>query len=1120
MSEIRFVVVTFLLLSATPMSADDERAATNADDGITPEKAAFFETRIRPVLIERCFDCHSGDQPESSFSLESRAELLRGGKLGTAVLPGKPAQSLLVSALKHDEFIKMPPKEKLPAQQVMDFVRWVEMGAPWPNSNPASVVPESELAPGQQFSAEQQAHWAFQPVTDTVPPVVNSDWPQSPIDHFILAQLNTAGLKPAPPANKITLIRRATFDLTGLPPTATEVRTFLDDDSQDAFTRVVDRLLASPRYGEHWGRHWLDVVRYADSNGLDENLAYANAFRYRDYVISAFNNDKPYARFVQEQIAGDLLPEVDDERQNMDRFIATGFLAIGPKMLAEDDPAKMQMDIIDEQISTLGQTFMALTIGCARCHDHKFDPLPTQDYYSLAGIFKSSKTMENHNVVAVWYERPLVSQTINAKIADIDRQIAETTRQLDQRKADCREHIAKQMQSDLGRYLLAAAALDRFQQQDESRREALTGSESPLPVRDGFALIEAEAFHRGNVKRLSDGYGEGIGIIATSGTGFAEYDLDVDRAGEYQLEVRHAAADSRPLMLIINGETVPESIAGQVTGNWYPIGQRWFTAGRLKLNAGKNTLRLYSSKVYPHIDRLALVYRGPEPWPFPTPPPQSMTQIAFEHKVSPELVSLWREFLKRVEADELQPFPSFKTWLAFTRLNDATFLEDTKALLNELSASKGLGATTPQLLKQALLEAKPESLNDVSLVFQKLLNTLQQAGLTGELKEEWYQNTSPLNGPLEISAAMLSPEEQLQMQQLRKKLEQLELSRPTYDVAMGVTEAPPEDLQIHLRGSHIALGEIAPRRFPRIIAGVEQPEIGPQESGRLQLAQWLTSPNHPLVGRVIVNRVWHWRFGRGLSPTVDNFGLLGQPPTHPKLLDWLTRRFLDSGGSLKKLHRMMLLSSTWQMSTQFDAAANTIDPENNLLWRFRRRRLSAEEMRDSVISLGGGLDQTMGGSLLKVKNRAYVTVSGTNLTDEYDNLRRSIYLPVVRSSVYDVLQTFDFPDPAVATGRRQTSTVAPQALMMMNSELVEQQTLAMAKRLSGVPDDQQRITAAFAAVLNREPDVREIDAGRQYIQQALQTTGLTELSPSEAKLRAWQSYCRVLLSSNEFAYIE
>lgn len=1109
-----------------PAQMDDDDVNSSAGNAVSAlDHAAFFETRIRPVIVERCLDCHSGDDPESGLNLESRAGLLRGGELGAAVVPGKPSESLLLSALRHDEFLKMPPREKLPVRQIGDFAKWIEAGALWPDSKSEVQVLQSDDSE-MQFTAEQTRHWAFQPVMDPAPPRVNSDWPQSPIDQFIMAQLESVRLKPAAAADKRTLLRRATFDLTGLPPTPNEMLEFLHDDSHDAFAKVVDRLLASDRYGEHWGRHWLDVVRYADSNGLDENLSYANAFRYRDYVIAAFNSDKPYSRFVQEQIAGDLLPEVADEQLNRDRLIATGFLAIGPKMLAEDDPAKMQMDIIDEQIQTLGQAFMGLTIGCARCHDHKFDPLPTEDYYSLAGIFKSSRTMENHNVVAVWFERPLANSVVRKQIEDIDDQLAQATQELDKLKTGWRDELAGGLQRNFGRYLMAAAQVTRFQAYRHADHSADSNHERPFPVKQGFAVVEAEAFHRGNVQRLFEGYGSEIGITATSGAGFAEFDFEVERPGKYQLEIRHAAADSRPVKLHVNGTLHSQAVADQVTGSWYPDGQRWFVADRIELKIGTNTLRLESDKVHPHIDRIALVYDDSGPWPFSTPAPVSITQIAARFQVDAPLIQFFAERLHQFEADKQDKFPTFRLWQQFSRLDPDAFPERAAELLDTLSVPDRSAASTQATIAGLLRHRSLRSLQDVADVYQTCLDTVRddtankEAETAGSLQQEWFQPTSPLHGPEEFNPSLASADTRMAAETLQKQLRELRNSRPEYDVAMGITEAEPQDLRIHHRGSHIAQGRIAPRRFPRIMASVAHTLPGQHESGRLQLAQWLTHPDHPLVNRVMVNRIWHWHFGRGLSSTVDNFGLLGQPPTHPQLLDWLTQRFAESGTSVKQLHRLIMLSGAYRMSTRFDDAANVTDPANSFLWRFRRRRLTAEEMRDSVIQLGSGLDEKLGGSLLKVKNRAYVTGSGSNLTDEYETLRRSVYLPVIRSSVYDVLQTFDFPDPAVATGQRQTSTVAPQALMMMNSALVEQQTLALAERLLCMPADKDRITELFACVLNRHPEVRETELGLQYVQQALQTSALSKLEPQTAQLRAWQSYCRVLLSSNEFAYIE
>ncbi|MCH2200612.1 MAG: DUF1549 domain-containing protein [Fuerstiella sp.] len=1094
---LRFGVMVLLMLFCVVTSVASE------DVAVTAEQLAFFETSIRPVLADHCFDCHSGDGAESGLDVSTRAGMLKGGELGPAIRPGHSAQSLLISAIRHDEFLKMPPKEKLSTQEVVNLTRWVEMGAPWPNTNVDTAESESDRSPNadMQFTEKQLSHWAFQPVADPQPPPVDSDWPESPVDQFIKKRLSDVGLSPAGPVDRRTLIRRATYDLTGLPPTLAETEAFLIDDSDDAFARVIDRLLASPRYGEHWGRHWLDVARYADTNGLDENLSYANAFRYRDYVISAFNFDKRYSRFVQEQIAGDLLPEFQDDQENMDRFIATGFLAIGPKMLAEDDPMKMQMDIIDEQVSTLGQTFMGLTFGCARCHDHKFDPLPTEDYYSLAGIFKSSKTMENHDVVAVWYERQLESQRVLDEMVEIDRNRAEVQAKIDQFTLEHRPEIAQQIQRQFSDYLLAASELQIAHQQKIPRRSAMTKQDQPFEVKDGVVVLEGEAFHRGDITIQTSGDGEGIGVIQSDKAGFAEFDLTVSQPGPYQMELRFAAADSRPVQLSVNGSLVDDAVAGQVTGSWSPDGQRWFPGGQLELRQGKNTIR-----IYPHIDRLLFVWDGPDGRPTCKDSPY-LSQIAAHYGVNLNLVELWRDFLDQVRSGSLTQFPSFEVWLELAQLDPSRFAEQSAEFLS------GQGEYPGEPVRQALIDSKPQSLRDVANVYQNLL-----IGSRGSLPEVWFTDPSPLAGPSRFSVSFLVGETRQRLKKLYDERSRHAAAKPNVDLAMGVTEDTPEDLRIHLRGSHIVLGDVAPRRFPRIIGGLDSPEVDTQQSGRLQLAQWMTQPGHPLVGRVIVNRVWHWRFGRGLTPSVDNFGLLGQPPTHPKLLDWLTRRFIEGDGSLKQLHRIMMLSSTYRMSTQFDSASSAVDPDNNLLWRFRRRRLTGEELRDSIITLGTGLDMTTGGSLLKVQNRKYVTATGgESITNEFDNHRRSVFLPVVRSAVYDVLQAFDFPDPAVPAGKRQASIVAPQALMLMNSDLSEDQTRAMARRLLDITDDRQKVVVVVRQVLNRPPGDEEISLALAFVNEIHLSLGEDE---KEARLKAWQSYCRVLLSSNEFAYVE
>ena len=400
----RFFLALFMLSCGVAVSEADEPSARDV---------RHFETSIRPVLVERCLKCHGSEKQWGSLRLDSREALLKGGDSGPAIVPGQPDQSLLIRAIRHvDAELKMPPKEeKLSDRQIADFATWIKNGAVYPDANQAAA------------RKRDPDHWAFQPpVAVAVPVVTDTAWPQSDLDRFVLSRLEAAQLHPAALADQRTLLRRVTFDLTGLPPTPDEITEFLSDDGPDAFARLVDRLLASPAYGERWGRHWLDVARYADSNGLDENMAHGNAWRYRDYVVDSLNRDTPYDQFLIEQLAGDLIPAADPATRNQN-LVATGFLSIGPKVLAEVDEAKMQMDIVDEQIDTVGRALLGLTLGCARCHDHKFDPIDTADYYGLAGIFKSTRTMEHFKKVAKWYENPLTTPESAASKAAFDEHL-------------------------------------------------------------------------------------------------------------------------------------------------------------------------------------------------------------------------------------------------------------------------------------------------------------------------------------------------------------------------------------------------------------------------------------------------------------------------------------------------------------------------------------------------------------------------------------------------------------------------------------------------------------------------------------------------------------------------
>ena len=657
-------------------------------------------------------------------------------------------------------------------------------------------------------------HWAFQPIRrPALPEVKNAGWVKNPIDRFVLARLESAGLNPAPPAAPRDLQRRYYFDIIGLPPPPTSA---LGDPLS-----IIDNLLASPHYGERWARHWLDVVRYADSNGLDENAAHAHAWRYRDYVVRSFNADMPFDRFLVMQLAGDLLP-AEDYGTRCEQLIATAFLSLGPKVLAEPDKMKMEMDIIDEQIDTMGRALLGLTLGCARCHDHKFDPIPTTDYYGLAGIFKSTKTMETLATIAKWNENSLATP--------------------EQEK-----------------------------------------------LRDQHAVV-----------------------------------------------------------------------------------------------------------------------------------------IDAQNKVI------------------------------------AAFIEQANQALR---------------LNQKLekLPEKPE--------------------------EKYSQAT------------------QAELKKLRATLERLALTAPKLPTAMGVTEGSVTNLPVFIRGNYETQGEVQPRHFPRVLVAGKVTSLDEKTSGRLELARWIASPENPLTARVLVNRAWRWHMGRGLVATTDNFGQLGDRPTHPELLDWLAGWFIENEWSVKKLNRLILGSATYQMSSQTSVETRMKDPTNRLYSRAPLRRLEAESLRDTLLEVGGLLDKRVGGYVWTFENYNLVFNHTSEDATTYDSTRRAIYLPIIRNHVYKPFELFDFPDPGMVGGNRATTVIAPQALFLMNSPLVLRSTEAMAKRLlaDDTADSGWRMERLYERVYNRPPTVQETQGALDFVKHfAAERRGGDAKSDRRA---AWQALGQALVSANEFIYL-
>lgn len=754
-------------------------AALAAD--MTPERRAFFESKIRPVLVKQCYECHSAGAKKigAKLRLDTPGEMLGGGESGSAMVPGDPDESLIIQALKYDG-IEMPPDKRLPEGVVKDFITWVKMGAPDPRENgPKQADRMTVLDPASV--------WAYRPVKNPpVPAVRDRDWPRDPMDAFILTRIEAAGHRPAKDAAAATLVRRLYFDLLGLPPSAEEVEAWVHT-GQKGYEQLVDRLLQSPHFGERWGRHWLDVARYGESNGndgLSRNPSFPHAWRYRDYVIQAFNDDTPYDRFITEQIAGDLLP-AESPVQRDRHLIATGFLALGAK------PAKamnenFEMDVVADQIGAIGHGILGLSVACARCHDHKTDPIPARDYYALAGIFKSTETL--------W----------------------------------------------------GAAAL-----------QSLTAPQTPL----------------------------------------------------HELKAAPKAA--------------------------------------------------------PRAEIEALIKK-------PRRPPA-------------------------------KPTFAFDDGALAMGVREAKAITDCK--LNIDGESKKLGASIPRGFVAALGNPKPEA---------------------------------PLDG---------------------------------------------------------------------------------KQSGRLQLAQWLTRSDNPQTARVMVNRIWLHLFGEGLVRTPDDFGVYGERPTHPELLDHLATRFVREGWSVKRLIRAIVLSRTYQQDSLGAETLIEADPDNLLHARHNRRRLDAESLRDAVLTASGSLDaRPAQGSLIQGRDVLINELGHLHQPSRH----RSIYLLMLRNSMPPELTAFNLPDGTTVTGRRDVSTLPTQSLYLLNNGFFVEQAERFAQRVlaTAAPDDSARIRIAYRQALTRDPSPAESRRAQEFIREIDLHLVSSQNDENRRLSSAWAVFCQALLASSELRYVD
>jgi cytochrome c553/mono/diheme cytochrome c family protein len=1093
------VLVSVLILAPAlragpgPVAAGGPPAASSATGGppvATAEHVEFFEKKVRPLLVENCQRCHgAATKQRGNLRLDSRAGVLKGGDDGPAVVPGNPEASLLLKAVRYtDPDLRMPPKGRLSAEQVADLAAWVRMGAPWPDETGAR--PAGKALAAFDLHARLR-HWSFQPLHVGSPPAVrHADWVRTPVDRFILAKLEAAGLTPAPPADKRTLIRRVTYDLIGLPPTPAEIAAFLADDSPEAFARVVDRLLASPHYGERWGRHWLDLVRFAETCGHEFDIDMPEAYRYRDYVIRAFNDDLPYDRFVTEQVAGDLLPR--PRRHPTEGFnesiVGTGFWYLGESVHSPVDVRADQDTRIDNQIDVFSKAFLGLTMACARCHDHKFDPISTRDYYALAGYLQSSRLQ--HAAI----DPPGPAEEIVRRLRELHERgralaVPATADALAEQAGHMAENLlATRTTPTAGRKLpdllrpwqeLAGPGPDLSPEQFAARRQELVRqlrSEAPRAAEQGARCTVFADFRR-------DGFRDWFVTGAAFGTA-------PSTADDVVLQDRPGRLVSR---LVGVGVAHSGLLSGKLQGTRR---SRTFTIRKKKIlyhAGGRGTRINLIVDGYQHIRDP--IYGGL------TVHLESGDRLQWYTQD----VSMWVG--QRAYVEVLDEGDGFAAVDRILFAESGPPLETPNSLLTWL-------LDDPRLTTPPALARKYQALC-LEIVGQWRAGTLGQAAdaperiavLNAMLQDERFAppaaSTTRQTEDAQKLAALLHEQ---------KRLEEV-IAAPHRVLAMA--DGTGLDERVHIRGNHKTLGAEVPRRFLEALAGDHQPAPG-RGSGRRELARRMVDPSDPLLPRVLVNRLWQHHFGEGLVRSVDNFGVLGERPTHPELLDWLAAEFVRGGWSIKRMHRLLLLSNAYQMASRSDPRADERDPQNLRLHRMPLRRLEAECIRDALLAVSGRLDRKMYGRGVLPYLTEYMAGRGRPASGPLDgDGRRSIYINVRRNFLTPLFLAFDYPVPFTTMGRRTVSNVPAQALALMNNPFVLQQARLWARRTLERPATaRQRVACLYEEAFGRPPTPDERDDALAFLKEQGEQYGRAD-DP-----RAWTDLCHVLINVKEFIFVE
>jgi hypothetical protein len=1036
----------------------------------------FFEKQVRPILVARCYECHSGTAKrlEGGLRLDSLAAAMKGGGTGPAVVPGKPKESLLVDAINYGELYQMPPKSRLPAEEIATLTKWVEMGAPWPKDAVAAAGATSEF----DLAKRKASHWCWQPLTSpAVPKLRDSNAAiRNPIDAFVRAKLEAKGFSPTPPADPRTLIRRLYFDLVGLPPPVEEVEAFAMNHDQQAIEALVDKLLASPQFGERWGRHWLDLVRYAESRGHEFDNTTPNAFEYRDYVIRALNADVPYDQFVTEHVAGDILekPRLHPTEGWNESLIGTGFWFLGEWIHSPVDIRKDECDRVDNQIDVFSKTFLGMTVSCARCHDHKFDAISQADYYALAGYLQSSsyrlarfqtweqdrKSAEQLAQVDAKHQPAIIAAVVKAIEPRIDELAAKLV-----------EAAKTPSSAELGVFapdLAGCETIIDYQAAPASEWRA----DGPLfgtgPVRAGHIVLGASggaplevatygaarqdlAWQAANIASPSEGDQGRLGGWTRAGRAIKTPKWTL-KSGQVHYLIEgaghvYAAVDSHAL---VNGPLHGE--LAKDTGGNSDLPMRWITHD-LSRYAGHRVHLEFSPKVGEDFRVLMVVEETQRP-----PEPKNRANALFAANITPDAArDLIRSTLDLLAADKIAA---------------DKHSPDRAVLANWLIAQTGLADKSPKELADALAAYSAE-------------RERATAGIRTESR-----------------------------------------------VCLAMWDGSPTDEHLLVRGNHRTVGPAVPRRMLTAIdrgAGFQPANL---TNNRLQLARNLVDPANPFTSRVMVNRVWHHLFGRGIVPSTDNFGILGQEPTHLELLDYLAQQFINDGWSLKRLIRSIVLSDTYQQASGSiesasgrreppDDLAGQTDPLNLLFHRQNLRRLEGEAIRDAILAISGRLDPAQFGPSVPVHLTPFMQGRGRpGNSGPVDGAgRRSIYISVRRNFLSPMMLAFDTPIPFSTVGRRNVSNVPAQALILMNDPFVAEQSLAWARKVLADKDasSESLIRRMYAEAFSRQPTPEKTAAALAFLESQAREYGLSSAGDDE---RVWADLGHVLFNVKEFVLLD